>query len=255
MRRPIIAGNWKLNKTIAESLELVNNLKRQLLDVEEVELVVCPPFTALAEVAEALFETNIQVGAQDCYWEDSGAFTGEVSAPMLKDAGAKFIIVGHSERRQFFSETDQTVNKKVKAVLKAGLTPIACVGENLTQREKGQTFAIIESHIKGAFDGISAEDAAGIVVAYEPVWAIGTGKTATPQQAQEAHNFIRKLLAKLYNDDVAGSVRIQYGGSVKPANARELMAQADIDGALVGGASLEAESFAAIVNNSRGVSK
>jgi len=255
MRRPIIAGNWKLNKTIAESIELANALRRQLFDVEDIELVVCPVFTAIAETAEVLFDTNIAVGAQDCFWEDAGAFTGEVSVLFLKDAGAKFIIVGHSERRQYFSEINETVNRKVKAVLKHNLTPIACVGENLNEREEGKTFAVVEEHIRGVFANISAQEASRVIIAYEPVWAIGTGKTATPQQAQEVHNFIRKLLAELYNSDIAEGIRIQYGGSVKPENAKELIVQEDIDGFLVGGASLNADSFAGIVKNCRGAKK
>ncbi|MDD2752136.1 MAG: triose-phosphate isomerase [Candidatus Omnitrophica bacterium] len=257
MRKTIIAGNWKMYKTIKEAIELVNGLNRELFDISasNVEAVVCPPFTALSEVAELLAESEIQLGAQDCFWQEEGAFTGEVSCKMLLDAGAKFVIIGHSERRQFFGETNDSVNKKIKAALQSGLTPIVCVGETLAEREKGLTFKILEDHIQGAFKGFLQEDALKLVVAYEPVWAIGTGKTASPAQAEEAHKFIRDLLKKLYNIETAGSIRIQYGGSVKPENISELMQQPDIDGALVGGASLKIESFAAIVKKAGEVKK
>ncbi|MDD5729633.1 MAG: triose-phosphate isomerase, partial [Candidatus Omnitrophica bacterium] len=230
MRKTIIAGNWKMYKTISEAIELANGLKRELfsLDSQEMDVVVCPPFTALSEVAEVVLNSNIMPGAQDSYWLDEGAFTGEVSCRMLKDAGAKFIIAGHSERRQFFGETNEFVNKKVKAILAGGLTPIMCVGETLSEREGGKTFSVLEDHVKNGLKDILAEDVLKIVVAYEPVWAIGTGKTATPQQAQEAQKFIRDLLRKMYNNDTANSTRIQYGGSVKPENIGELMIQPDI---------------------------
>jgi triosephosphate isomerase len=251
MRRAIIAGNWKMNKTIAEALALVNGLKRELYEVEDVELVVCPPYTALSEVAEAIYNSNIQLGAQDLHWEAEGAFTGEVSGAMLKDVGCKFVIIGHSERRQFFGETNESVNKKTKAALKVGLTPIVCVGENLNQREKRITFDVVREHVEKSLEGINDKDILKIVIAYEPVWAIGTGKTATPQQAQEVQEYIRKLLNELYNKDTAEEICIQYGGSVKPDNIADLMAQKDIDGAVVGGASLELYSFVQIVKNSR----
>ncbi|MDD4899729.1 MAG: triose-phosphate isomerase [Candidatus Omnitrophica bacterium] len=257
MRKTIIAGNWKMYKTINEAIELVNGLKRELfnLDSATIETVVCPTFTALSSVAEVLVESEIQLGAQDCFWQEEGAFTGEISCKMVKDTGAKFVIIGHSERRQFFGETNDSVNKKIKAALQTGLTPIVCVGETLAEREKGITNKILEDHVKGAFKDLSQEDALKLVVAYEPVWAIGTGKTATPAQAEEAHKFIRDLIKNMYNIEAAGSIRIQYGGSVKPENISELMQQPDIDGALVGGASLKIESFAAIVKKAGEVKK
>ena len=236
-------------KTINEAIDLANGLKRELFkaDFSVVDVVLCPVFTALSEVAEVLNETGIQLGAQNFYWQDEGAFTGEVSAPMLKDAGCQYVIIGHSERRQFFGETNETVNKKIKAALKHGLTPIICVGENLQERESNNTFKVITSHIEGGLVDISSEDMLKTVIAYEPVWAIGTGKTATGEQAQEVHKFIRDLLRKMYGEEVASSVRIQYGGSVKPENIVELMGKPDVDGALVGGASLKMETFSSIV--------
>ena len=244
-------------KTINEAIELANGLKREFykLDNQGIEVVLCPPFTTLSEVFEVIAESDIQLGAQDCYWEEEGAFTGEISCKMLKDAGCKFVIIGHSERRQFFAETNESVNKKLKAALKAGLTPIMCVGEMLSEREKGLTFKVLDDHVKNGLRDISLEDMEKIVIAYEPVWAIGTGKTATPAQAQEAQKYIRDLLQKLYNKDVANNVRIQYGGSVKPENTLELMKQPDVDGALVGGASLKIESFSEIVKKASEVVK
>ena len=247
MRKTIIAGNWKLNKTSREALQLVEELKRDLASVSGVDIVVCPPFTALESVSEALGETNISVGAQNLYWADSGAFTGEISAPMLKDFGVTYVIVGHSERRQYFGETNETVAKRVRAALNHNQTPIVCVGENLAEREANKTFDVIKNHCEGSLAGLTAEEVQKIVLAYEPVWAIGTGKTATPEQAQEVHAFIRQLLAKMFNPDASQGVRIQYGGSVTPENIAILISQPDIDGALVGGASLKAPSFAAIV--------
>ena len=248
-RKPIIAGNWKLNKTIREAIELVTMLKRLLTDFERVDVVVCPPFTAISDVSEVLIDSPIRLGAQDVFWEEKGAFTGEVSAGLLKDAGAGFAIVGHSERRQFFHETDQTVNKKAKAALKSALTPIVCVGESPAERESGKTFKVLETQLRGSLAGFTAEELAKAVVAYEPVWAIGTGKVATPAQAEEAHAFIRKEIASLLGEDAARGVRIQYGGSVKADNISDLMREPDIDGALVGGASLDARGFAEIVKN------
>jgi len=244
-------------KTIKEAIELSNALKREFfkLDTQAIDIVLCPPFTALSEVAEAVNETGIKLGGQDLYWAGEGAFTGEVSGRMLRDAGCEFVIIGHSERRQFFSETNESVNKKTKAALECGLTPIVCVGERLDEREAGKTFDVLRSHIEGALTGLSAEDVLRIIIAYEPVWAIGTGKTATPEQAQEAHKYIRDLLHKLYNQEVAQEVRIQYGGSVKPENTAELMNQPDVDGALVGGASLKAESFSEIIKKASEVLK
>lgn len=249
MRKPIIAGNWKLNKTIKEAVALITLLKRKLSDVESVEIVVCPPFTALGEACELLTDSNIRLGAQDVYWEEKGAYTGEVSAALIKDAGASFVIIGHSERRQYFHETDETVNKKTKAAIKAGLTPIVCVGETLSEREANKTFQVVETQLKGGFAGFSADEMEKLVIAYEPVWAIGTGRVATPQQAQEVHAFIRKNLSKAFGEETAGPLRILYGGSVKPDNISSLINEPDIDGALVGGASLEADSFAEIVKN------
>ncbi|MDD5431995.1 MAG: triose-phosphate isomerase [Candidatus Omnitrophica bacterium] len=257
MRKIIIAGNWKMYKTINEAIELANGLKREIFKVDSlnVDVVLCPPYTALSEVNEVIIETDIALGAQDAYWQDEGAFTGEVSCKMLKDAGCKYIIIGHSERRQFFGETNETVNKRLKAILQHGLTPIMCVGETLAEREKNLTFKVLEDHVKGGLKDVSATDALKVVIAYEPVWAIGTGKTATPQQAQEAHKYIRDLLKKMYNENTANEIRIQYGGSVKPENTTELMSQPDVDGALVGGASLKVESFTEIVKKASEVRK
>jgi triosephosphate isomerase len=257
MRKTIIAGNWKMYKNITEAIELSNGLKRELfkLDFEAVEVVLCPPFTALSEVAEVLSESDIGLGGQDMYWQEEGAFTGEISALMLKEAGCRYVIIGHSERRQFFGETNETVNKKLKSALEHGLIPILCVGENLQEREANKTFEVIQNHIINGLQDINAELMLKTVIAYEPVWAIGTGKTATDQQAQEAHKYIRGLLRKSYGNDVAESVRIQYGGSVKPENIAGLIAKPDIDGALVGGASLKIDSFTAIVTKASEVKK
>ena len=242
-------------KTLKDGQELAVSLRRELYQIENVDIVVCPPFTLLAWLADALETSNIVLGAQNCYWLDEGAFTGEVSPKMVKDAGCLYVIIGHSERRQFFGETNETVNKKIKAALTHGLTPIMCVGEMLAEREKGETFKVLDDHVQNGLKDISAEDALKIVIAYEPVWAIGTGKTATPVQAQEAQKYIRDLLVKLYNKEVAENVRIQYGGSVKPDNITELMKQPDVDGALVGGASLAVASFTEIVKKASEVVK
>jgi len=247
MRKKIIAGNWKQNKTSLEAIGLVNELKRALVDITAVDIVVCPPFTALADVHDLLSESNIALGAQNMFWEDAGAFTGEIGAPMLKDLDVQYVIVGHSERRQYFNETDATVNKRIQAALRHQLTPIVCVGENLNERETNKTFQVIQSQCEGSLANLTAEEAKQLVLAYEPVWAIGTGKTATPQQAQEVHAFIRQLLEKMFGVAVANEVRIQYGGSVNDQNAISLLSQPDIDGALVGGASLKTASFSAIV--------
>ena len=249
MRRIIIAGNWKMNKNIGESIDLVNSIKRSLYDVEEVEIVVCPPFTSLSDVNEITMETNIKLGAQDCFWQTEGAFTGEVSASMLKNVGCEYCIIGHSERRQFFGETNETVNKKLKALLKENIKPIVCVGENLEERNNGKTFDVIKDHVVNSLTGLSKEEMLKTVIAYEPVWAIGTGVNATKEQAEEAHKYIRTLLAQMHGDEVAKLVRIQYGGSVKPENIKELISQEDVDGALVGGASLKADSFVQLVKN------
>lgn len=250
MRKPIIAGNWKMFKTILEAIELANGLKRSLFDVTTIDLVLCPPFTALTEVHEIISESNLQLGAQDMHWEKEGAFTGEVSGLMVKDTGANFVILGHSERRQYFGETNQSINKKIKSALKYNLTPIVCIGETLVQREQNKTFEVITNQAEECFFEIKKEEAQKLVIAYEPVWAIGTGKTATPAQAQEVHKFIRNLLVKLYDGELAEGIRMQYGGSVKPENALDLIRQEDIDGFLVGGASLDVASFTSIVRNS-----
>ena len=247
MRKPIVAGNWKMNKTAPEAAELVNELKPLVADVDDVEIVVAPPFTALTTVAEALVGSNVGLAAQNMHWEASGAYTGEVSAEMLLTVGCRYVIIGHSERRAYFHETNADVNKKVKAALAAGLTPIMCVGETLEERESGSTEAVVKDHVEGGLAGLSPEEIATVVIAYEPVWAIGTGKTATPEQAQDVHAFIRQLLADLAGDATAQAVRIQYGGSMKPENAKELTSKPDIDGGLIGGAALKADSFAAIV--------
>lgn len=247
MRKRIIAGNWKLNKTNAEAIQLVQELKALVTDVNNVEMVVCPTAVALQDVAKELKGSNIGVGAQNMWHEDSGAFTGEISAPIIQAVGAAYVILGHSERRQFFGEDNAVINQKVHKALSAGLVPIVCVGELLEERESGITEAVVRDHVMGSLEGVSAADMPKVVLAYEPVWAIGTGKTATPEQAQDVHAFIRGLLVEAYGQAVAEQVRIQYGGSVKPDNAEELLGQADIDGALVGGASLKAADFAAII--------
>jgi triosephosphate isomerase len=247
LRKPIIAGNWKMYKTIVESVSNAIELKAQVSGISDREIVVCPVFTSLKFVCDALVNSNIKVGAQDLFWEDKGAFTGEISAPQIKDTGCTYVIIGHSERRQFFHETDETVGKKILAALKAGLTPIVCVGETLAERESGKTFAVNEKQIRDGLGCLSAEQAKKIVVAYEPVWAIGTGKVATPAQAEEVHMCIRKAIANMFGQDLADTVRILYGGSVKPENIAVLMEQKNIDGALVGGASLDAASFAKII--------
>lgn len=248
MRIPVIAGNWKLFKTIGESITLVNELKPLVANNHGVEIIVAPVFTALSRVYDTIEGSNILLAAQDCYWEEEGAFTGEVAPGQLKDAGCSYVIIGHSERRQYFGETDLTVNRKTGAAIAAGLNAIVCVGELLAERESDQTFSVIETQIKGGLSGLTAEDLTHVVIAYEPVWAIGTGKTASDDQAQEVHAFIRQMVGRLFNPSVADAVRILYGGSVKPDNAKGLLAQPDIDGALVGGASLKAESFAAIAD-------
>ena len=248
MRTPIIAGNWKLFKTSAEALELVNGLVPRVKDAKGVEIVVAPVFTVLSRVRDALVGSNVKLSAQDCYWEEEGAFTGEVSPKMLLDAGCSHVIIGHSERRQYFGETDATVNRKIKAAIAAGLTVLFCIGETLEERESGKTFDVLKRQVKDGLDGISGVDLERLVIAYEPVWAIGTGRTATDAQAQEAHAFIRQEVTALYGQAAATAMRVLYGGSVKPENIKGLIVQPDIDGALVGGASLKADSFAAIVN-------
>ncbi len=247
MRKPFIAGNWKLNKTATEAEDFAGAFVPQVKDVTDVEIGLCPQFLAIPALVAACAGSNVGVGTQDCYWEASGAFTGEVAPGMIKDAGCVYTIIGHSERRQYFGETNETVNKKVKAALEAGLRPIVCIGESLEEREGGVTEKVCDDHLRGGLAGLSGDQMNAITIAYEPVWAIGTGKTATPEQAQETHKFCRSVLADLFGAAVADATRIQYGGSVKPANVKELMGQPDVDGALVGGASLEPDSFAAIV--------
>lgn len=245
-RRKLFAGNWKLNKTVPEALALVNELKRLLASVRDCDIAVAPPYTALWPVGQKLQDSNIALAGQDLFYEDGGAFTGSVSGPMLRDVGCTYVLVGHSERRQFFAETLETSAKRLQAALRAGLTPILCVGETLPEREANRTTHVVASQLEAALQGLDKAALGRVVVAYEPVWAIGTGKVATPAQAQEVHNGIRERL-RTHDVGIAQTLRILYGGSVKPDNAKELMSQPDIDGALVGGASLDAASFAGIV--------
>lgn len=249
-RKLLIAGNWKMNKTVAESLDLVQELVREVNQVKEVDIVVCPPFTALSDVSKKVIESNIRLGAQNMSEHTAGAYTGEIAAEMLKEFLVRYVILGHSERRQYQEESDSLISKKALAAHAASIKPIICVGETLEQRESGVTNDVVGSQIKGSLAGLTSEQMLETVIAYEPVWAIGTGKTASSEQAQDVHAFIRSVLAELHGKDVAKQVRIQYGGSVKPANARELMGQPDIDGALVGGAALDAKSFSEIILNS-----
>ena len=245
MRKPIIAGNWKMNKTVAEAIALVNELK-PLVAKSKPEVVVCVPYTDLWAVAEAVKGSKIKLGAENVAWADSGAFTGEISAEMLKEIGVEYVIIGHSERRQYFGETDETVNMRLKQALKNGLKPIVCVGETLTEREKNKTKKVLKKQILDGFKDVT--DFSDVVVAYEPVWAIGTGKTATAEDANKTIGYIRSLVKKTWGAEVAKALRIQYGGSMKPPNAKELMAMRNIDGGLIGGAALKATDFSAIVN-------
>src|SRR5256885_2341516 len=251
MRIPFIAGNWKMFKTVQEAVVFVKELRSAIKDVNDVEIVVGPPFTAVHAVAEAARNTNIGVAAQDLYWEREGAFTGEVSPAMINEAGAEYVIIGHSERRRLFGESDAIVNRKTTAAIAAGLTPIVCIGETLDERERNETLAVLDRQIKDGLDQISAAQLAELVIAYEPVWAIGTGRTATASQAGEAHAHIRKRLRQWFGGDAADQCHVIYGGSVKPDNIRELIGEEDVDGALVGGASLEVKSFTEIVVRSR----
>jgi triosephosphate isomerase (TIM) len=251
MRVPFIAGNWKMFKTVHEAVVFVKELRGAVRDVSDVEIVVGPPFTAVHAVAEAARNTNIGVAAQDLYWEREGAFTGEVSAAMIREAGAEYVIVGHSERRRLFGETDAIVNRKATAAIGGGLTPIVCIGETLEERERNETFAVLDRQITDGLDRIAAAQVAELVLAYEPVWAIGTGRNATAAQAAEAHAHIRTRVRQWFGADAAELCRIIYGGSVKPDNIRELVAEPDVDGALVGGASLDAKGFTDIVQRSR----
>ncbi len=247
MRKKIIAGNWKMNMTIPEAVALVDGIKSKLLNPLKADVVVCPPFTALKTVADRIVGSAVDLGAQNMHWEKSGAYTGEVSPVMLRDAQCNYVILGHSERRAYFGETDAVVNRKTKAALAAGLKPIVCVGETLEEREAGKTNQVVETQVRGSLADLSAAEWAQIIIAYEPVWAIGTGRTATPEQAQEVHAFIRGIVRSMAGAALADALRIQYGGSMKPDNAKELLAKPDIDGGLIGGAALKADSFLAIV--------
>ena len=252
MRRPIIAANWKLHKTIAEATQFIDDLSRQYTTPAALDVVLAAPFTMLAAMRDRLTGTPFYLAAQDVFWEAQGAYTGEVSASMLCDAGCTYVIIGHSERRQYFGETDATVDKKISAALRAGLHPIVCIGESLQQRQANTTFTVLEQQIRQGLAACRVDDAAQLVVAYEPLWAIGTGVTATPEQAQEVHRFIRTQLGELWGEEAARAVRLQYGGSVNAGNIQALMAENDIDGALVGGASLEVGSFVDILSYGRG---
>ena len=247
MRKIIVAGNWKMNKTSAEAVEIILKLNELIADVKGVEVIIGPPFTALSEAKKAA--GKVKVAAQNMHWEEKGAFTGEISPIMLTDLGIDYVILGHSERRAYFGETNEIINKKIKSALAHGLNPILCVGEKLEDRENGNTENVVEDHVKGGLDGISKAEMTRIVIAYEPVWAIGTGKTATPEQAEEVHAFIRKLLTEMYDAEIARNTPILYGGSVKPANSKALFSKENIDGGLVGGASLKADDFSIIVKN------
>lgn len=245
-RKPLIAGNWKMYKTVSEAFETADKLVQLVKDVDQAEVMIAPPFTALAPVFAAVQGTNVALGAQNLYWEAEGAYTGEISTSMLRSTGCTHVIIGHSERRQYFGETDESVNKKVKAAVAAGLIPVMCVGESEQERDDNKTFSVLDKQVKIGLEDLSLEDAATLVIAYEPIWAIGTGKTATKEQAQEVHRYLREWIEKNYSADLADAIRILYGGSVKPDNVTALMAQPDVDGALVGGASLDADTFSQI---------
>lgn len=247
LRRPLIAGNWKMYKTCSEAVATADRLKHLVKDVSKVDIMIAPSFTSLSLVSEVLSGSNIHLGAQNLSWHAEGAYTGEISAGMLKSTGCDHVILGHSERRQYFQETDETVNKRIVTAIKEGLVPVFCVGETENEREKNITFSVLDKQVTTGLQNIALEDLGTLVIAYEPVWAIGTGKTATTEQAQEVHQFLRSLLEKSYGSDFAASIRILYGGSVKPGNIAELMSMPDVDGGLVGGASLDAETFSKIV--------
>jgi triosephosphate isomerase len=252
MRHPFIAGNWKMFKTVHDTVVYVKEFRSVVKDIEDVEIVVAPPFTAIHAAAEAARNSNVGIAAQNLYWEREGAFTGEVSGAMVREAGAEYIIIGHSERRQHFAETDASVNRKLRAALSAGLIPIVCIGETLDERERNETPAVLDRQIKDGFDGITGEQIGALVIAYEPVWAIGTGRTATAAQAQEAHAHVRQRLHQWFGAAAADECHVIYGGSVKPDNTRDLVGQPDVDGALVGGASLDLKSFSEIIRRARG---
>ncbi len=247
MRKPIMGGNWKMNKTSSEAVQIIEDFREKMEGVKGTEVVVFPPFTLLGLAEKVLRGSSIGLGAQNMYWETGGSYTGEISAPMLVDLGCKYVILGHSERRQYFGESNEGINRKIKSALTFELIPVVCVGERVKERKEGSFKRVVEAQLNLCLKGITSQEAERMVIAYEPVWAIGTGVTATPEQAEEMHSFVRKLLAKLFGEDLADSMRIQYGGSVKPENIKELMREPDIDGALVGGASLDASSFAKIV--------
>jgi triosephosphate isomerase len=247
-RRPLIAGNWKMFKTCSEAVEAAGQLVKLVAMTSDIDVMIAPQFTALASVSDVVKESRVSLGAQNLFWETEGAYTGEISPVMLVSVGCKYVIIGHSERRQYFDETDETVNKRLKAAIENDLIPVLCVGESEKERESKETFSVLDKQIKKGIEGFSSDDLETLVIAYEPVWAIGTGKTATTEQAQEAHQFLRSLIEKSFGNVLARSIRILYGGSVKPNNIEELMAMPDIDGALVGGASLDPETFSKIVH-------
>lgn len=250
MRRKVVAGNWKMNKDLSGTIELISAIKNELSKSDtSTEVIVCPPFTSLETASTLLKGSSIKLGAQNMHYEDSGAFTGEISAEMLKSVGCQYVILGHSERRTLFGESDEMINKKIKKAVSAGLKPIFCVGETLEERESGSTEKVVETQIREGLSGLNESELSELIIAYEPVWAIGTGKTANPQQAQDVHQFIRNLISELFSNNFAENLVIQYGGSVKPDNAAELFSQPDIDGGLIGGASLKADAFLAIVNS------
>ncbi len=246
-RKNFITGNWKMNTTCDEAVTLAQGVVEKVGLNTDVDVAVCPPYVNLTAVYNVIKDSNVKLGAQDVHWEAKGAYTGKISCDMLKQAGVTYVIIGHSEQRAYFNETDETVNKKIKAVLAADLLPIVCIGETLDERNGGRMEAVVETQTRGAFVDISKEDALKCTLAYEPVWAIGTGETATPEQANEAHVFVRKILADIYDEDTAQAIRIQYGGSMKPENAKELLEQSDVDGGLIGGAALKPDAFAGIV--------
>ncbi len=251
MQKKLVVGNWKMNKTSTEAIALASAIKENGAIVNEVDVVLCPPFTALRAVYDIIKNTGIMIGGQNIHWEESGAYTGEISAEMIKDAGCRYVILGHSERREYFGETNETVNKKLKSALKAGLISILCIGETLPERERGEAFRVVEAHLRGGLSGISEEEVQRVVIAYEPVWAIGTGKVATPQEAKEMHLFIYELLDKIYSKGTSSSIRVIYGGSVTPENISSLSGEPEISGVLVGGASLKARAFSQIIMASR----
>ena len=251
MRTPIIAGNWKMYKTVADTVKYVKEFRGMVKDISDVEIVIAPPFTGVYAAAEAARNSNVIIAAQDLYWEREGAFTGEVSAQMVREAGAEYVIIGHSERRTLFGETDTMVNQKTVAAFATGLTPIVCIGETLDQRDRNETLAVLDRQITNGLEGLTGEQLAQLVIAYEPVWAIGTGRTATPAQAGEAHTHIRGRLRQWFGAEAADKCHVIYGGSVKPENAKDLVGQADVDGALVGGASLDIRAFFEIISKSR----